>query len=118
MLRIFTRYATVGVLNTAVHWVAFFGFVHLFDLSQTVSNFLAFSIAVTFSFFLNANYTFKQQATGSGYFIYVAFMGALSAAFGWAADVLDAEPVVTLVLFSAVSLVLGFLYSKLVVFKG
>ncbi|USW94951.1 GtrA family protein [Pseudomonas proteolytica] len=51
MINLFSRYATIGVLNTAVHWAAFFGAIYLFGLSQSISNLCAFCIAVTFSFY-------------------------------------------------------------------
>ncbi|MGS6377414.1 hypothetical protein ACVGXN_06530, partial [Enterobacter hormaechei] len=42
------------------------------------------------------------------YMLYVGFMGSLSAAVGWAADKSGMAPIVTLILFSAISLVCGF----------
>nr|DAL41558.1 MAG TPA_asm: Dolichol monophosphate mannose synthase [Caudoviricetes sp.] len=44
-------------------------------------------------------------------------MGSLSAAVGWAADRSGMAPIVTLILFSAISLVCGFIYSKFIVFR-
>ena len=117
MSNIFGRYATVGVLNTIIHWIVFFLFFYLFGVNQAFSNLLAFCIAVSFSFFINARYTFYQSATGNRYLAYVAFMGAMSAAVGAGADILDFDPAFTLVLFSIISLVVGFFYSKLVVFR-
>ena len=116
MLSIFSRYASIGVLNTAVHWAVFFVAVYLFGLSQSVSNLCAFCIAVTFSFIMNAKFTFKQKATGKRYAAYVVFMGALSLVVGAVSDALHAEPIITLILFSAISLVAGFLYSRFFVF--
>lgn len=49
--------------------------------------------------------------------MYVGFMGTLSAAVGWAADKSGMAPIVTLILFSAISLVCGFIYSKFIVFR-
>lgn len=49
--------------------------------------------------------------------LYVGFMGALSAAVGWCADKSGLAPVVTLIVFSAISLVCGFVYSKFIVFR-
>lgn len=44
-------------------------------------------------------------------------MGAMAAAVGWYADYLSLNPVITLVSFSLVSLLCGFIYSKLIIFS-
>jgi len=44
-------------------------------------------------------------------------MGTLSAAVGLAADKSGMAPIVTLIVFSAISLVGGFIYSKFIVFR-
>jgi putative flippase GtrA len=118
MLKIFTRYTTVGVLNTAVHWSVFLVFFYLIGLGQAFSNFGAFCIAVTVSFFANAKYTFKEKTTSKKYLAYVSFMGALSAVIGTTSDKLNIPPLVTLVLFSIISLAVGFSYSKLIIFRN
>ncbi|HCR6655069.1 TPA: GtrA family protein, partial [Shigella flexneri] len=41
----------------------------------------------------------------------------LSAIVGWAADKCSLPPIVTLITFSAISLVCGFVYSKFIVFR-
>lgn len=41
----------------------------------------------------------------------------MSATVGWAADKSGMAPIVTLILFSAISLVCGFIYSKFIVFR-
>nr|DAV90973.1 MAG TPA: Dolichol monophosphate mannose synthase [Caudoviricetes sp.] len=51
------------------------------------------------------------------YMLYVGFMGTLSATVGWAADRCALPPMITLVTFSAISLVCGFVYSKFIVFR-
>ncbi|MEX5768779.1 GtrA family protein [Serratia marcescens] len=112
----FIRYASVGVMNTLAHW-AVFGLMLFSGFSQSVSNVVAFGIAVTISFFANAKWTFKAQATTYRYMVYVLFMGGMAFSVGWAADTLHANPIVTLVTFSVISLICGFIYSKLVVFR-
>lgn len=117
MLRIFSRYLSVGVINTLLHWGVFL-LLHLgLSLSQAWSNVTAFAVAVTFSFFANAAYTFKARATPSRYVLFTLFMGALSVAVGAMADHLSLPPWVTLVVFSALSLVIGFAYSQWIVFR-
>ena len=110
-MKTFIRYASVGVINTLVHWAAF-GLMLFSGFSQSVSNVVAFSIAVTVSFFANARWTFKAQATTNRYTVYVLFMGGMAFSVGWAADTLHANPIVTLVTFSVISLICGFIYSK------
>ena len=113
----FFRYAMIGLMNTAVHWAVFLVVYYFLRFDQVLSNTLAFCVAVTFSFFMNARFTFDRGATGARYVSYVAFMGALSAVVGASADQLQLHPVFTLIFFSVISLVVGFFYSKLVVFR-
>ncbi|WP_174507970.1 GtrA family protein [Klebsiella oxytoca] len=116
MLQLFARYTSIGVINTLIHW-AIFGLIHAFGAGQSLSNLIAFSVAVTFSFFANAKWTFKAQATTVRYTMYVVFMGAMAAFIGWIADKMHIPAVMTLIVFSAISLVCGFLYSRLCVFR-
>jgi hypothetical protein len=44
-------------------------------------------------------------------------MGALSVSVGWAADKSKMDPLITLIAFSIISLVCGFIYSKYIVFR-
>ena len=118
MIQLFARYFSVGVINTLLHWVVFAALVYLASTTQATANLIAFIVAVTFSFFANAKFTFKKKATGGRYVAFVGFMGVLSYLTGFIADKVNAAPIITLVAFSAISLVLGFLYSKLFVFKG
>lgn len=114
---LFSKYLMTGVLNTLIHWGVFFLVYRVFSTSQATGNFVAFCVAVTFSFFANAKFTFKSNAGLRRYLLFVSFMGALSILFGWGADALGALPIITLVFFSGISLVLGFLYSRYIVFR-
>lgn len=116
MYKLFARYASVGVINTAIHWIVFL-FIHWLGANQAVSNMFAFLVAVTFSFFANARYTFKGKVTSGRYMIYLAFMGAMAASVGQMSDTLELPSIVTLMTFSAVSLIMGFFYSKYIVFR-
>lgn len=113
----FFKYAAVGVLNTALHWVVFFGMLRYLGTDQALSNFGAFCIAVTFSFFMNTKVTFQSTATTTRYVLYVAFMGFLSILAGYVADSNAITPWITLITFSALSLLCGYIYSKHIVFK-
>lgn len=99
-----------------IHWGIFYLLI-LIGSSQATANLFAFCVAVTFSFFVNAAWTFKAQATSVRYLLYVAFMGLLAMFTGLVADKMHTPPIVTLVVFSAISLVCGFIYSKFIVFR-
>ncbi|MBG0618685.1 GtrA family protein [Enterobacter roggenkampii] len=117
MLKLFARYTSIGVINTLIHWVVFAVCIYGFHSGQALSNFAGFVFAVSFSFFANARFTFKSSTTTLRYMLYVGFMGTLSATVGWAADKSGLAPVITLIVFSAISLVCGFIYSKFIVFR-
>ncbi|MGP9435719.1 GtrA family protein [Ewingella sp. AOP8-B2-18] len=117
MFNLFTKYLTVGVINTAIHWAAFSIAVYLFSVNQAAANFIAFATAVTFSFFANASFTFNAKPKPTRYLLFVSFMGVLSILVGKISDYYHIEPIITLIEFSVVSLVLGFIYSKYVVFR-
>ncbi|ORM50655.1 translocase [Pantoea conspicua] len=116
MVRLFTRYMTIGVLNTLIHWCTFAICIKN-GQTQSLSNFIAFCVAVTFSFFANAKWTFSAQATTLRYMMYVLFMGMVAMLVGSYADRMRINPIATLVVFSAISLVCGFLYSKYIIFR-
>ncbi|EPQ0971559.1 GtrA family protein [Citrobacter farmeri] len=117
MLKLFAKYASIGVLNTLIHWVVFAVCIYGLHTNQALANFAGFVIAVSFSFYANAKFTFNTSTTTLRYMLYVGFMGTLSAAVGWTADMCKLPPLVTLITFSTISLVCGFLYSKFIVFR-
>lgn len=116
MFRLFAKYASVGVINTFIHWTVFTA-LYSSGSSQSLSNFTAFCIAVTFSFFVNAKWTFQAEATTIRYMMYVLFMGLMAAIVGWLADKMHISAIITLVGFSAISLFCGFVYSRLFIFR-
>nr|WP_318385118.1 GtrA family protein [uncultured Enterobacter sp.] len=118
MFKLFTKYASIGLLNTALHWIIFALCVYGFHTRQALANVVAFAVAVSFSFFANARFTFKSTTSTSRYLLYVGFMGTLSAVVGWVADECVMAPIVTLIVFSAISLVCGFFYSRFIVFRN
>lgn len=118
MLKLFAKYFSVGILNTLIHWVIFGLLIYVFESDQAWANLIGFVVAVTFSFFVNAKFTFQASVTTSRYILYVGFMGILSFLTGATSDRLRINPVLTLLIFSTVSLVCGFLYSKYIVFRN
>ncbi|AJI94180.1 hypothetical protein BD65_821 [Yersinia ruckeri] len=117
MFGLFAKYSSVGVVNTALHWFVFFFFYYGGLEPQATSNLIAFSVAVTFSFLVNARFTFRQPASLKRYLLYVPFMGALSWLIGSYADSQNISPIITIILFSLLNLVVGFIYSKYIVFR-
>jgi len=112
----FARYCAVGVANTAFHGVVFFALHSLWGASQASSNLAGFMAAVTLSFCLNARFTFDSYRSWRRYCVYVGFMGCASVGVGVLGDELAWSPVVTLIGFCAFSLIIGFLFSRYVVF--
>ena len=113
----FASYVVIGLINTLIHGVVFLTFHIGMGISQAYSNLCAFSVAVSFSFYANAHYTFNAKKTWSRYVRFVCLMGLLSFGVGYAGDVYLFPPLITWTVFSAISLVCGFLYSKRVIFR-
>lgn len=113
----FLRYGVVGIANTAVHAAVFFSLVSLLTFSQALGNCIAFFVAVTVSFFLNAHFTFRQRPTLSKFVRMTTVMALLSYASGRVGDVLSLNPVVTFLICCAVSYVAGFLLTRYFVFR-
>jgi putative flippase GtrA len=118
MFKLFAKYTSVGLVNTIMHWAVFGLCFLVYQTNQSTANFLGFMVAVTFSYFANAKFTFNAQKSKTRYFLYVVFMGSLSIIVGALSDEIKLPAVVTLVIFSVVSLLIGFLYSKFFIFKG
>jgi putative flippase GtrA len=112
-----SSYTVIGVANTLIHWQVFFLLSVAAGLSQALSNLAAFCVAASFSFYMNAQFTFAARSSVSGYLLFVLGMGALSLGVGYLGDVWRLHGFFTVALFSALSLVFGFLYSKYVVFR-
>ena len=113
----FSSYTVIGGASTLIHWQLFYVFRSTLDLSQVASNFLAFCVAASFSFYVNATCTFAMSASLARYLMFIACMGALSLGVGWLADRWEVPGIVTVLVFSVVSLVCGFLLSRWVVFR-
>ncbi|WP_397451635.1 GtrA family protein [Pseudomonas sp. NA-150] len=113
----FASYVVIGLINTLIHGVVFFTLHIGLAISQAYSNLSAFAVAVSFSFYANARYTFNAKRSWSRYLRFVAFMGSLSLSVGYLADFYLLAPIITWLVFSAISLCCGFLYSKRVIFR-
>lgn len=114
---LFVKYAGISVMNTVLHWTVFFVLYSAFTFEQSWSNFFAYLLALSFSFFVNARLTFECKASIRRYSTFVAFMLTLSFVMGELGEEAHWAPLLTLSLFSFLSLVMGFTFALLVVFK-
>ncbi len=112
----FLRYGLVGFANTALHGIVFALLVSS-GIEQSYSNFCAFLVAVIFSFFVNARFTFKKQPTLSKFLKMSSMMAILSYFGGWFGDLFGLHYLVTFIFWSLFSFIAGFIFSKLVVFN-
>jgi putative flippase GtrA len=99
-----------------LHWLCFAGLWQL-TRSQALSNLLAFTLAATVSFRLNAKFTFRMRGSVRRYILFLAGMALISGLAGLAGDIFALRPLVTLIVSSGTSLGLGFLYAYACVFR-
>lgn len=116
MLNNFKLYTLIGVLNTGLHWCIFF-ILQYFGFLQSTSNTIAFIISASFSYVMNSKFNFKKEMNGMRYLFFIIGLGLISFYIGHIADRISLNVIFTLIIFSLVSLVMGFLYSKFLVFK-
>lgn len=116
--RVFLTYSLVGLANTLVHWQIFFVLRVAMGLDQSISNLAAFCVAASFSHYLNALYTFEVRMSATGYVFFLCAMGTLSFTVGYLGDRWRLHGLLTVAVFSLLSLVFGFLLSRFVVFRG
>ncbi|MGX5098837.1 GtrA family protein [Enterobacter cloacae] len=116
-LYLFIRFISVGVVNTAIHASVFLFTCFLFSLPQSLANVIAFFVAASFSFVANATWTFKKKRTLRKYLLFMMTMACLAWSTGKLAEVIGLPALFTLLTFSFISMVLGFLFSKYYIFK-
>ena len=115
-LKGFSRYTITGVANTFIHWAVVAVLCLGLEVRQSLGNLTGFVIAGTFSFLINGRYNFKSPLSWQRYLSFMVFMGGLSLAVGHLADVLNLPLIFTFIVFSAISLGIGYHYSKYIVF--
>jgi putative flippase GtrA len=114
----FFKYSLIGIINTILHIFVFFILHHLYNFNQSISNLIAFSIVVTFSYFINSKYNFKSKYNIKKYIFFVVSMGLISFGIGFISDKNQIDPFETIIIFTLISLTLGFFLSKYFIFKG
>ncbi|SOD70554.1 Putative flippase GtrA (transmembrane translocase of bactoprenol-linked glucose) [Alysiella filiformis DSM 16848] len=113
----FGIYSLIGILNTLIH-VVVFGLLLANDVSATWANGMAFFSTATFSYWANAKWTFQQSYQNlSSYMAFVAWMGSLAIFSGWLVDYLAWTSWLAIPFFMVLSVILGFLGAKKLVFR-
>lgn len=114
----FSAQAAIGAASTLVHWQIFFVLTSATQLDQAASSFAAFCISASFSFYMNALYTFE---TGTSVLVYLGFigvMGILSYGVGAVADARNLPGLATVLVFSLLNLLLGYCVFRFVLFRA
>ncbi|RON46668.1 GtrA family protein [Pseudomonas frederiksbergensis] len=114
----FSTYSVIGVANAIIHWQIFFVLSTGAELTQAASNFAAYCVAASFSFYVNALYTFDAKVSVGVYLLFIGLMGAMSYGIGRLGDLWRFPGLLTVTVFSLLSLVCGFVFSKFVLFRG
>ncbi|WP_373566499.1 GtrA family protein [Pelistega suis] len=113
----FIIYSFVGVINTLLHWSVSFAVYIYFQFEQSLSNLLGFIVSVIFSYVINSKFTFKVERSFLNFISFISFMGLMSYAIGFLSDKFNLPLIFSLVFFSFISLILGFICSKYIIFS-
>lgn len=113
----FIKYCFIGILNTGIHWFIFC-VLYFLEMDYALCNFIAFSITSVFSFCLNSFFNFNNDLKLKRFIYFYFFMGGIVYLIGFISDYLVFPILSCLIFTSAASLILGFLVSKFLVFKG
>ncbi len=109
-------YFIIGLFNTAIHWSVFSIMYAQLEI-QSYSNFSGFLFAATFSFLVNSRYNFKSKIKKRKYITFIVGMGLISYSLGYISDIINIIPILTLISSSFLSLILGFIFSKYIIFR-
>lgn len=96
----------------------FFVLCSAIGLTQAASNFAAFCVAAAFSFYVNLLYTFDSKTWVLGYVLFIALLGGTSFGIGAIADTRDWGGLLTVTVFTALNLMLGYCFFRFVLFRG
>ena len=114
----FMKYTSTGVCNTGLHWIIFLFLYSSLGFGQALSNIIAFFFACSFSFIVNAYWTFESSISWFRYLCWVSIMGGIAYITGFFVECLNWHPLATLILFSVISLLVGYLSAKTIVFTS
>lgn len=114
----FPALTVIGIADALIHWQIFFVLCSAIGLTQAASNFGAFCVAAAFSFYVNLLYTFDSKTWVLGYVLFIALMGGTSFGIGAIADTRDWGGLLTVTVFTALDLMLGYYFFRFVLFRG
>jgi putative flippase GtrA len=114
----FAAQTAIGLAGTLIHWQIFFVLTSAVQLDQSASNFAAFCIAASFSFYMNALYTFETGTSLLAYLMFMSVMGVLSYGVGVFADSRHLQGLTTVSAFSLMNLLLGYCFLRFVLYRG
>ncbi len=69
-MRQFFSFGVVGVINTAIGYSSFAMLYKLLEINYLIAATLAYSIGLSFGYYLNSTFTFKVKYTKSRYLCY------------------------------------------------
>ncbi|WP_367085604.1 GtrA family protein [Pseudomonas sp. HOU2] len=107
----------IGIADALIHWQIFFVLCSAIGLTQAASNFAAFCVAAAFSFYVNMLYTFDSKTPVFGYLLFIGLMGGASFGIGSIADARGWHGLLTVTVFTALNLMLGYGFFRLVLFR-
>ncbi|WP_411512072.1 GtrA family protein [Escherichia coli] len=117
MLKLFAKCSIVGPPNSLIHWVVFGVCIYGLSTSQALANFAGFVVAVSFSFYANARFTFKASTSTLRYMLFVAFAECPGVTVGWAADRCGLPPIIAVMTASTPGAFCATSVSRFIVFR-
>lgn len=113
----FSVTGVIGMVDAFIHWQIFFVLYIAVGLDQAASNFAAFCVAASFSFYVNALYRFERETSVFAYLMFIVVMGALSFGVGVIADARHLPGLVTVAVFSLMNTLSGYCFFRFVLFR-
>jgi putative flippase GtrA len=113
----FPALTVIGIADALIHWQVFFVLCSAVELTQAPSNFAAYCVAAAFSFYVNMLYTFENKTPVFGYLLFIGLMGAASFGIGSIADIRGWHGLLTVTVFTALNLTLGYCFFRFVLFR-
>ncbi|PTT25565.1 polysaccharide synthesis protein GtrA [Pseudomonas sp. HMWF021] len=107
----------IAIADALIHWQIFFVLCIAVELTQATSNFAAFCVAAAFSLYVNLLYTFESNTSVFGYLLFIGLMGAASFGIGSIADIRGWHGLLTVTVFTALNLTLGYCFFRFVLFR-
>lgn len=83
MVKLFTGFSIIGVINTIIHFFVVVSLVELADFHPVPSNVAGFILANTFSYWANSRWNFKTYISSQRYakFLTVSVLGLIITIF-------------------------------------